>query len=253
MSGWVLTKGLQNLRAQVDAAFPDRDKESDGTIGDRAHMAETSGHNPDDTPGSRPEYDDHDGIAEVRSWDMDADLSMHGVTAQDVVDHIRRLPNVSSVLRYMIYNRRIYRASTGWAAATYTGASPHIEHIHFSGARTQSADNDTRFDYRLEDIAMPTVEEIAQAVWDYQLERPESTTTPKATTSAGGYQRYNDWVTDAGANKVIAAVTALLAALPENVVDALADADRSDADVAAALRVALGDRAAAVGALLAGS
>jgi hypothetical protein len=35
-------------------------------------------------------------------------------TAQQLVDHIRALPGVASVLRYMIYNRKIYRASNGW-------------------------------------------------------------------------------------------------------------------------------------------
>ena len=112
--GWVLTKGLQNLRAQVNAAFPDRDKTSDGTIGDQVHASGTSGHNPDLTGNA--EYKDGDSLDEVRAWDMDSDLRFPGMTAQQVVDHIRHLPGVSSVLRYMIYNRKIYKASNGWAA-----------------------------------------------------------------------------------------------------------------------------------------
>jgi len=35
------------LRKQVDKAFPGRDKRSDGWIGDRAHQARKSDHNPD--------------------------------------------------------------------------------------------------------------------------------------------------------------------------------------------------------------
>lgn len=151
--GWILTLGLQNLRRQVNAAFPARDTTSDGTIGDAAHQAETSGHNPDDTPGSSPEWNgDPDSTPEVRAWDMDSNLNAPPATAQQVVDHIRALPGVSSVLRYMIYNRRIYRASTGWAPEAYDGKSAHTEHIHFSGAFTQAADNNTSFDYRLEEI-----------------------------------------------------------------------------------------------------
>jgi hypothetical protein len=153
VANWILTLGLQNLRAQVNEAFPARDKTSDGTIGDAAHQAETSGHNPDDTPGSSPEWNgDPDSTPEVRAWDMDSTLNAPPATAQQVVDHIRHLPNVSSVLRYMIYNRKIYRASNGWAAETYDGKSAHTEHIHFSGAFTQAADNNTTFDYRLEEI-----------------------------------------------------------------------------------------------------
>jgi hypothetical protein len=164
VSDWILTKGLQNLRAQVNAAFPNRDKTSDGTIGDAAHQKEISDHNPDDTPGSSAGWNDHDGVREVRAWDMDSDLSMHGVDTQDVVDHIRALPEAGKYIRYMIYNRRIYYASSGWAAEAYTGPSAHTEHIHFSGQRTEQADTDTRFDYRLGDLVMPTAAEIAKAL-----------------------------------------------------------------------------------------
>jgi hypothetical protein len=153
MANWELTPGLQNLRKQINAAFPARDKTSDGTIGDAAHQAESaSGHNPDSTKGSRPEWQDDDANADVRAWDMDSDLRFPGVSAQDVVDHLGELPGLSSVIRYMIFNRKIYRASAGFAPAAYTGASAHTEHIHFSGAYTEAADRNTTFDFRFEEL-----------------------------------------------------------------------------------------------------
>lgn len=186
MTDWVLTKGLQNLRDQMNSAFPDRDKTSDGTIGDAAHQAETSGHNPDDTAGSRAEWNgDPDSTPEVRAWDMDSDLRSPGVTAQQVVDHIRHLPSVSSVLRYMIYNRKIYKASNGWAAEDYTGPSAHTEHIHFSGAYSQAADNNTSFDYRLEDL-MAISDDVAKISGQVEYNRKVLGNIQLALTAIAG-------------------------------------------------------------------
>ncbi len=179
MSDWILTKGLQNLREQVNATFPHRDKTSDGTIGDAAHQAETSGHNPDDTAGSKAEWNgDPDSTPEVRAWDMDSDLG-GGVSAQEFVDHMRALPGLSSVIRYMIYNRKMYHVSNGFNPTAYTGPSPHTEHVHFSGAWTQAADNNAGFDYHLEDLVALTSDDltaIKQAVWGYDID-----------PSSGGY------------------------------------------------------------------
>lgn len=189
MTNWRLVYGLQNLRGQVDGAFPLRDRTSDGTIGDAAHMAETSGHNPDDTAGSKPAYDDRDGIPEVRAWDMDSDLNEPGVTTQAVVNHIRALPNVSSVIRYIIYNRTMYHSRDGFAPTPYTGASAHTEHVHFEGAWTQAADNNTTFDFHLGDLVTVTDAEVqkiadaaAKAVWYGQR-------VPNTQTTGGTYVR----------------------------------------------------------------
>jgi hypothetical protein len=188
VTSWVLTKGLQHLRNEVNYTFPNRSKASDGTIGDLAHMAETSGHNPDDTAGSKAEYNDHDGIPEVRAWDCTSDFG-DGVDAQDVVDHLRSLRGLSSVIRYMIYNRKMYQASNGWKAEAYTGPSAHTEHIHFSGARTQASDNNNTFDYRLEEIPVALnaadkswiAGQIDETVGKYFAKSKQSDGTPTST------------------------------------------------------------------------
>ena len=44
---WRVAKSLLKLKEQVNQAFPDRSKDSDGTIGDEHHSARASDHNPD--------------------------------------------------------------------------------------------------------------------------------------------------------------------------------------------------------------
>lgn len=130
----VLTKALARLRADFDAAFPGRDKASDGWVGDRAHQASTSGHNPDDTAGSRSEYTDADNTAEVRAVDVDDDLrSSLYVTMFKVVERIIATPADARRLKYVIYAGRIASKSSGWAWRPYSGANPHDKHAHFSG------------------------------------------------------------------------------------------------------------------------
>jgi hypothetical protein len=148
-----LTLGLQNLRRQVNERFPHRDKTSDGWIGDAAHQAHTSGHNPDDTPGSMAAWNgDSDTKPEVRAWDQDSDLGEPGVTAQMEVDHIIRLPGVETVIRYVIYNHYWWHERDGFTKQPYTGPSPHEEHIHFEGAWSNAGDSNTTFNFRLGEL-----------------------------------------------------------------------------------------------------
>src|SRR5262245_17692709 len=42
---WRVARALERMRAQINAAFPQRSKDSDGTIGDAAHASRASDHN----------------------------------------------------------------------------------------------------------------------------------------------------------------------------------------------------------------
>lgn len=135
---WVLTTSLAALRRDLNTAFPNRDKSSDGTIGDAAHQASTSGHNPDDTAGSRSEYTDADTKPEVRAYDADNDLrDPRGIDFQQVIDRILATPADRDRLAYIIHRRKIWRRRNGWRQENYTGSSPHTEHAHFSGDPAQ--------------------------------------------------------------------------------------------------------------------
>lgn len=132
-AGPILTPALVALRDGFNIAFPLRDKTSDGWIGDAAHQATVSGHNPDDTAGVRAEYSDADTIAEVRAIDVDADLRVASWPMQAVIDRILVTPRDLRRLRYIIYNRTVWSADLGWIARSYNGLDPHVSHAHFSG------------------------------------------------------------------------------------------------------------------------
>jgi hypothetical protein len=146
---------MENLRNQINQWARNnnakRDTESDGSIGDVAHQSSRSGHNPDDTPGSLPEWDgDPDNTPEVRAIDVDSDLNIPGTNMQALVNHI--VAKRPWTLRYVIYNRKIAEAANDWKWRDYGGSDPHTGHAHFSGAYTQAADNDTSYNYKLEEI-----------------------------------------------------------------------------------------------------
>jgi hypothetical protein len=153
--GMPMTLGLQNLRGQTDEAFPNRDRTSDGGEGNEEHKRRTSGHNRDDTPGSKPAWNgDSDKLPEWRAWDCDADLRAPGITTQEFVDHIINLPNVENVIRYVISDGWIYHSRVNFQRQKYTGDNQHTKHVHFEGQWSDESDKNTSFDFRLGDLFM---------------------------------------------------------------------------------------------------
>jgi len=148
--GWVLVASLASLRDEFDALAPDRDRASDGSIGDAAHQAEPSDHNPDDTPGVVTPFSDPDSIPEVHAIDVDSDLRKAGWSMGRAVDIIaaRHQAGLDNRLQYIIYSRKIASRSWGWTWRDYTGADPHTGHAHFSArygsGSTGNPENDVR-------------------------------------------------------------------------------------------------------------
>jgi len=144
MTAAVLIPCGVRLRSDFNLIAPGRDKASDGWIGDTAHQQETSDHNPDET-GSVPVHD-ADKVNEVHAVDVDDDLRQPDLTMEDVVQFLlgRCRSGEERRLRYIIFNRRIWEASNGWRQRTYTGASPHTEHAHFSFSYETALEADTR-------------------------------------------------------------------------------------------------------------
>jgi hypothetical protein len=120
---WYLAPSLAVLRAEINSRWPGRDKASDGSIGDAAHSASTSDHNPN-SRGS------------VNAIDVDED----GVDFGVIFAAIKRHPSA----RYVIYERTLYHRLRGWKPEAYSGSNPHDHHFHLSIDQTSAAEQDTR-------------------------------------------------------------------------------------------------------------
>lgn len=116
-----LAPSLARLRTSINTRWPGRDHSSDGWIGDAAHAARKSDHNPDPATGV------------VRALDIDKD----GLHIPTVLAALFLHP----AIRYAIFNRKIYHVDNQFKPKVYTGSNPHTAHIHASEQHTKTAEN----------------------------------------------------------------------------------------------------------------
>lgn len=125
-----LSKSGVQLREQIDDCFPDRDRASDGWIGDSKHAARKSDHNPD-------------AQGWVRALDIDADLNRSKGTSVYLADQLREYAKSTRRITYIIHMGKICSRKSFWRWVKYTGFNKHTAHIHVSFDK--SADNDSSF------------------------------------------------------------------------------------------------------------
>jgi len=127
-----LCKAGQQLRLQIDDSYPDRDRTSDGWIGNRAHQNSFSDHNPDAK-----------GI--VRAIDIDRDLAgkKKPDLMPDLADQIRHAAKSDKRIAYIIFAGKIASPRMGWRWRKYRGINPHDHHCHISF--TKQGDTDSSF------------------------------------------------------------------------------------------------------------
>lgn len=113
---WRVARSLERLRAEVNAVAAKRSKAYDGTIGDSAHQARASDHNPNAS-----------GV--VCALDLTHDPA-GGFDAHAYAERIRQ--RWHPALKYIISDRRIASVKSGRAWRQYTGSNPHNKHIHVS-------------------------------------------------------------------------------------------------------------------------
>jgi len=107
------------LRDQINKQYPQRDKASDGWIGNAKHKNTKSDHNPDAK-----------GI--VRALDIDAGLGK-GVDSWELAESLRSAAkNGDKRISYIIHKKKIASKTLGWKWRPYVGQNPHTSHIHIS-------------------------------------------------------------------------------------------------------------------------
>ena len=129
-----IAASLALLRDEVNTRFPGRDKASDGWIGDAAHASRKSDHN--------PWVKDDRGVGVVRALDIDSGHGADTTIGLFIADHLVRLARSGHPAlghgSYVISNRRIASATSGWGWRGYSGANPHTSHVHLSVSLDQS-------------------------------------------------------------------------------------------------------------------
>lgn len=188
---WYLNPALSAFRTAVNATYPARDKGSDGTIGDEAHQATSSDHNPD-ADGS------------VDAWDMDVNLRSDDDAA--AIEHLKQVFQAHESSRYWIHNRQIASRSNGWRREAYTGANPHTQHVHWNSR--QSHENSLK-PWEVEQM---TPEEIAAAVWAHKHTNPVT----QQPQSKGTVVQFLDAVHDEKARVVLERLAAIEQRLADN-------------------------------------
>lgn len=111
MSTARLAPALARARAAITNKWPNRDRTSDGWIGNAAHQATISDHNPDSQ-----------GV--VHAIDVDRD----GIHIPTVIASFVLHP----ITNYVIFNRRILDTDNHYKPHVYTGTNPHTRHLHAS-------------------------------------------------------------------------------------------------------------------------
>lgn len=136
MAAWRINNAFNPLNEQLEKKFPNIVIYS---IGDTAHQAEPSDHNPNK-------------YGRVNAEDF---MLRNGFDHADAVWLCSWLIQDSRT-KYVIFNRRIWESDTRkWT--TYTGSNPHTDHVHLS--INDSADWNVHA-WKLESSELPTVDEV---------------------------------------------------------------------------------------------
>lgn len=130
-----LCKAGVRFREQLDKAYPERDKRSDGWIADARHMARRKS--------------DHCPTPEGWVFALDVDRGLAGQSNKpdlmpDLANQVRLAAKRDKRFKYIIFDKKIASAKTLWRWLPYRGNNAHSYHMHISFS-TQGQDDDSPF------------------------------------------------------------------------------------------------------------
>lgn len=129
MVAWRVAPALDELLKQLNTGAPARSKASDGSIGNAAHAARDSDHNP------WWFFDDMHWVT-ARDYTHDPDHGLDGAKLVSALVHVK-----DHRIKYIIHNHLIYNSKPvlrgskiqpAWTALPYLGSNPHEHHVHVS-------------------------------------------------------------------------------------------------------------------------
>lgn len=134
-------KALDKLVEQINARYPNRDKRSDGWIGDAVHASKKSDHNPwvKITEGRRT-------VGIVTAQDIDRELAPDK-TVDEIVNAL--IDAKDSRIKYIIWNSRMISSYPAhgyksWQWRPYSGSNRHTHHVHISVKETPAFFDDVK-------------------------------------------------------------------------------------------------------------
>ncbi len=116
-----LVASLKDVFNELDTVWPNRDRRTDGWIGDKNHCPGTSAHCADSQ-------------GRVRAIDVDKDGIDTGLV-------IFRLSHYPMVIRYINYNYQQFHADNNFEPVKLKDKNPHTGHMHIEVQKTTAAYN----------------------------------------------------------------------------------------------------------------
>jgi len=227
---WRIAESLKTLRAQINAAYPNRDKRSDGGIGDAAHASRNSDHN--------PWVKDRHGVGVVTAIDIDEDLAPNIHSIENIVKALQASKDPR--IKYIIYEKRITVPGDITKWKPYHGKNPHDHHAHISVKSTPNFYDSTAL-WKLNIQADPPLQELTPAtvgdVIDAQRTDQHSTAAATGNASDAPIAHQAIQIEPTPANDPVAQASSASPSIPTETVQMVAP--EKDGSVSAAAKMTI--------------